>query len=353
MRSRIDSAASDAGGKRAPPLASLAPLNEWHAAKPALARPRRGAGYAMGGLALRAARRPSKGYSLAYQKAMRATLWSFVATVAFGVCVVLPLRGARGGIDFFTGFLVEESLSVDNLFVFLMLFEYFQVPEQYTQRVLNWGILSALVLRGAMLAAGVAIVRKFRPVLLGFALILVFSAVKMLRPEDETDLKDNPVMALARRCVDATDTYDGEKFFTRVGGVRKATPLLVVLICIEISDVIFAVDSIPAVVGITQDPLVVYSSNFFALMALRSLYLLLSKSVATLFYLRHAVALILLFVGLKMVAEFYHFEVGPSVSLVVIVLLLVTGTVASLARSGSFSFAVSNARAVRDDHSAV
>jgi len=232
--------------------------------------------------------------------------------------------------NFFTAFLVEKSLSVDNLFVFLMLFEYFRVPERYTQRVLKWGILSALVLRGFMIAAGVAVVRRFRPVLLVFALVLVVSAIKMLAPEDETDLVDNPVMKFARRFVKATDKYDGEKFFTIEKGERRATPLFVVLIMIEISDVIFAVDSIPAVVGISQDPLIVYSSNIFALMALRSLYLLLSKSVETLYYLKHAVALILLFVGLKMTAEFFHFEVSSFASLSVIVLLLTGGTAASL-----------------------
>ena len=194
----------------------------------------------------------------------------------------------------------RQSLSVDNLFVFLMLFEYFRVPDEYTERVLRWGIMSALVLRGVMIAIGVAAVQRFRPVLLGFALILIVSAYKMLQPEgDEESLQDNAVMKIARWCVKATDEYDGDKFFTRIDGVRRATPMFVVLICIELSDVLFAVDSIPAVVGITQDAFIVYSSNIFALMALRSLYLILSKSVQQLVYLRHAVATILGFVGLK------------------------------------------------------
>jgi len=299
---------------------------------------------------------PAKGASLTYQKAITATIWSFVATFAFAFLVVLPLKGWMGCLNFFTGFLVEKSLSVDNLFVFLMLFDYFKVPERYTQRVLKWGILSALVLRGFMIAAGVAIVQRFRPVLLLFALILAFSAVKMFSPEEETDLADNRVMRIARRLVDATDEYDGERFFTTVGGVRKATPLLVVLVCIETSDVIFAVDSIPAVVGITQDPLVVYSSNVFALLALRSLYLLLSKSVQSLHYLRHAVALILLFVGAKTTAEFFDFEVSSFVSLSVIILLLAAGTLASWIRNrASPDVAASKAAdgGTRTDHSAV
>ena len=206
------------------------------------------------------------------------------------------------------------------------------MPEEYTQRVLSRGILSALVLRAFMIGLGVAVVRRFKPVLLIFALVLVVSAVKMLMPEDDAELSENVVMKLARRLVDATDTYDQERFFTTVGGTRKATPLLVVLLCIVISDVIFAGDSIPAVVGITQDAFVVYSSNVFALLALRSLYLVLSKSVQSMHYLKHAVALILLFVGLKMTLEFVHVDISSTFSLGVILLLLASGVGASLAR---------------------
>lgn len=240
------------------------------------------------------------GTTVQHRSAVINTIWSFVATFVFAFAVVLPYKGKQGTIDFITGFLVEKSLSVDNLFVFLMLFEYFKVPDQYTERVLRWGIMSALVLRGVMIAVGVAAVQRFRPVLLGFALILIVSAYKMLQHgDDDEDLQDNAVMKIARRLVSATDEYDGDKFFTKVDGVRRATPMLVVLICIELSDVLFAVDSIPAVVGITQDAFIVYSSNIFALMALRSLYLILSKSVQQLVYLRHSVATILGFVGVK------------------------------------------------------
>ncbi|EOD41854.1 hypothetical protein EMIHUDRAFT_420248 [Emiliania huxleyi CCMP1516] len=314
----------------------LEPLDEWvanHEVRPRL-NPRRGAGL-KSQQTLLAARAPYvvKGRSLAYRRAIIATIWSFVATIAFGVGVVLPMKGSEGCINFFTAFLVEKSLSVDNLFVFLMIFDYFKVPEQYTQRVLKWGILTALALRAVMIGVGVAVVQRFRPVLLVFALVLVVSAIKMLMPEHETDLADNAMMKIATRFVDATDYYDGEKFMTKVNGVRKATPLLVVLVMIELSDVIFAVDSIPAVVGITSDAMVVYSSNVFALMALRSLYLLLSKSVESLYYLRHAVALILFFVGAKMVVEFFHFHVSAFTSLAVIVGLLTGGVAASLLRN--------------------
>ena len=279
----------------------------------------------------------SKGGTYMQQRrAVITTIWSFVATAAFALGVVLPLKGRQATLDFTTGFLVEKALSVDNLFVFLMLFDYFKVPEAYTERVLRWGIMSALVLRGVMIAIGVAAVQRFRPVLLAFALILVVSAAKMLQPEAEADdLADNAVMKLARRLVAAQDEYDGDKFFStkNPAGVRTATPMLVVLICIELSDVLFAVDSIPAVVGITSDPFVVYSSNIFALMALRSLYQILSKSVQQLHYLRHAVATILGFVGAKMALEFFGVHVSSVLSLGVISGLLALGTLASVART--------------------
>ena len=296
-------------------LAGLQPLDSWHVQPPSLRR---------GALRDRSrAGSPSLPITDAkvrqspqYRQAIHATIWSFIVTFLFALFVVLPWKGQQATLDFFTGFLVEKSLSVDNLFVFLMLFQYFKVPVRHTQRVLTWGIFSALVLRGIMIAIGVAAVQRFRWVLLIFALVLMFSAYKMLGEDDDAeDLSENYVMKIARWMVDATDQYDGDRFFTAVGGKSRATPMLVVLVCIELSDVIFAVDSIPAVVGITQDAFIVYSSNAFALLALRSLYLLLSRSIQQLHYLRHAVALILGFVGVKMVralaARPHHMDVCP------------------------------------------
>tara|TARA_B110001452_G_scaffold43210_1_gene33085 strand:+ start:549 stop:1586 length:1038 start_codon:yes stop_codon:yes gene_type:complete len=317
----------------------LRPLDDWLTQSdqfgdlPAHLNVRRGAGFRKS--ASIASPLPSaKGTSVNYRRAINATIWSFVVTIIFAGGVVYPWKGTQATIDFTTAFLVEKSLSVDNLFVFLMIFEYFKVPDDHVQRVLSWGIIGALVFRGIMIGVGVAVVTRFRPVLLVFALILVWSAYKMLQAEDEAEsLADNPVMKLARRVVSATDTYDGDRFFTRVGGKRRATPMLVVLICIELSDVVFAIDSIPAVVGISQDPFVVYTSNCFALLALRSLYVLLAKSVQQLHYLRHAVALILGFVGCKMTLEFFHVEIGSTISLGVIVLLLAGGTALSIVKN--------------------
>lgn len=319
----------------------LAPLDDWHdigIGHPSqhLSTVRRGAGFRKSAqVGSQGALPSSKGTSVHYKQAITATVWSILVTILFGMGIVLPWKGSSATVDFFTAFLVEKSLSVDNLFVFLMIFEYFKVPEAHTQRVLKWGILTALVLRGVMIGLGVAVVTRFRPVLLLFALILVVSSYKMLQPETESDLADNPVMKIARRLVKATDNYDGDRFFTRERGVRRATPMLVVLICIELSDVVFAVDSIPAVVGISQDPFVVYTSNCFALLALRSLYTLLAKSVQQLHYLRHAVALILGFVGCKMTLEFFRLEVGSVISLAVIVGLLLGGTLLSVVKNRS------------------
>jgi len=318
----------------------LAPLDDWHDI--GIGHPsqhltvRRGAGFRKSAqVGSQGALPSSKGTSVHYKQAITATVWSIVVTIVFGLGVVWPWKGSGATVDFATAFLVEKSLSVDNLFVFLMIFEYFKVPEAHTQRVLKWGILTALLLRGVMIGLGVAVVTRFRPVLLLFALILLVSSYKMLQPEEDSDLADNPVMKIARRFVKATDNYDGDRFFTRERGVRRATPMLVVLVCIELSDVVFAVDSIPAVVGISQDPFVVYTSNCFALLALRSLYTLLAKSVQQLHYLRHAVALILGFVGVKMTLEFFHFEVGSVISLAVIVGLLLGGTLLSIVKNRS------------------
>jgi tellurite resistance protein TerC len=333
-----------------PSLPGLTPIDSWHIAPPrppSLSRSalRRHGTTDPNSLPLTSARATR---SPQYRQAIVATIWSFVVTIMFAVFIVYPMKGERATMDFFTGFLVEKSLSVDNLFVFLMLFQYFRVPERHTQRVLTWGIVSALVLRGGMIAVGVAAVLRFRWVLLIFAFILILSAYKMLgEDDDETELSENYVMRIARYLVDASDEYDGDKFFTRVGGKRRATPMLVVLICIELSDVIFAVDSIPAVLGITQDPFIVYTSNAFALLALRSLYLLLSRSLQQLHYLRHAVALILGFVGMKMILDFVHIEISSSLSLAVILSLLAGGTIASIIRNNSRK---ANGPGSQDDH---
>lgn len=244
-------------------------------------------------------------------------------------------------VDFFTGFIIEKTLSVDNLFVFVMFFNYFKTPESHQRRALNWGIIGAIVLRGFMIALGVTMVQKCKPVLLGFAAFLFYASYKAFREwhhgeVDSVELSELPVLKFAKRVlhslgVEMTDNYDGQKFFsTGKDGVKRATPMLVVLACIELSDVVFAVDSIPAIMGITQDPVVIYLSNICAILGLRQLYVLLAKAVSDLEYLKPAVALILFFVGAKMVADHFGHHMSSEVSLTVVMSILGIGVVTSL-----------------------
>lgn len=254
---------------------------------------------------------------------------------AFGVGVGV-FRGQKSAVEFFAGYLVEQTLSVDNLFVFILLFEYFKVPPALQERALRWGVVGAVVMRGVMISVGVAAVRRFRSVTLVFAAILLASSLKLLTEgaasEDVRD--DNPVVRLARHLCDAVDYFDGDKFFTTLrDGRRVATPLLLCVLCIELSDFVFAVDSIPAVLAVSQDPFVVYSSNVFAIAALRSLYAVLAAAIRHLPYLRPSVALILGFVGLKMLADYFDKHLDTGLSLAIIVLTLLAGVLASLLES--------------------
>jgi TerC family integral membrane protein len=241
--------------------------------------------------------------------------------------------------EFFAAYLVEQSLSVDNLFVFILLFEFFHVPNALQQRALKWGIIGAVVMRGAMILVGVELVQRFRSVTLVFAAILLASSYKLLTEShdaEDADMGDNAVVAIARKMCNAVDYFDGDRFFTKAAnGARVATPLLLCVVCIELSDFVFAVDSIPAVLAISKDPFIVYSSNIFAIAALRSLYACLAAAIAELPYLRPSVALILGFVGFKMGLEYWHIHISTPASLAVILTLLGGGVVASLATKGS------------------
>lgn len=262
-----------------------------------------------------------------YREAIVRTIAWVAAAGAFGG-VLWATAGGETGEEFFAGYLVEQSLSVDNLFVFLLLFDFFRVPLAYQNRVLNWGIYGAVVMRGVMIGLGAAALENFHSILLVFAAILVYSSAKVLIPgddEEEEDMNDNAIVRFVEKLIDATDYYDGNKFFTLVDGVRKATPLLICMVAVEISDVVFAVDSIPAVFGVTENPLVVFSSNMFAIMGLRSLYTILSKAATDLKYLEPAVAVVLGFIGSKMIAEYFGFIIPTEDSLAVVITCLAGG----------------------------
>lgn len=272
-----------------------------------------------------------------YKRALTQTTITVAAAGLFGIGV-MATRGVSSGYEFFAGYLIEQSLSIDNLFVFIMLFDYFKIPMNLQNRVLSWGIGGAILLRGLMIGVGVAALQQFRSVILVFAGILIASSINLLLEKEHNDGDvdgdggGNIIMKLTKFIFPNTSSeLHGEAFFiTNEAGKKIATPLFLCLVCVELSDFVFAVDSIPAVLGVSKDPLIVYASNIFAIMALRSLYTVVAKAVSSFHYLKPAVALVLGFVGSKMVGEFFHFDIGTGVSLVVICSLLGGGIGASI-----------------------
>jgi tellurite resistance protein TerC len=241
---------------------------------------------------------------------------------------IFYFRGSQPGLEFLTGYLIELALSVDNIFVFVLVFAYFRVPPQYQHRVLFWGIFGALVMRGAMIGAGVILLERFDWIIYVFGAFLVFTGIKMAT-QDEMDIEPeaNPVLKLIRRFVPVSGAYEGQRFFTRAlikGRTRRvATPLFIVLIMVETTDLVFAVDSIPAIFAITQDPFIVYTSNVFAILGLRSMYFLLAGIIDRFYLLKIGLSVILVFVGVKMLITYfdYHIPIGISLGFVGAVLL--------------------------------
>ncbi|HEY3225934.1 MAG TPA: TerC family protein [Planctomycetota bacterium] len=264
-----------------------------------------------------------------------ALVWSAVwigLALLFNVGVALD-RGREAGLQFLTGYLIEEALSVDNLFVFMVVFSYFSVPKAYQHRVLFWGIVGALVMRGIFIWAGIELMDRFHILLLLLGGFLVFTGVRiLLQRHEEVHPERNLVLRLFRRFVPMTPDYDGHRFLVRRDGRTFATPLLMVLVVVEVTDVIFAVDSIPAILAVTQDPFIVYTSNIFAILGLRSLYFSLAGFMDRFHYLKVGLGLILVFVGFKMAAKYWKMDLPILVSLGVIVALLAGSIVASLLR---------------------
>lgn len=234
-------------------------------------------------------------------------------------------------LEFLTGYLIEKSLAVDNIFVFLLLFSFFKVPDIYQRRVLVYGVVGAIVMRAIMIAVGAVLVAEFAWILYVFGAFLVFTGLKMMLPEKEEkdDLTNNPVLKWLRRHLRVTEEFHQEKFFIIRNGVRWATPLFLVLVMIELTDLVFAVDSIPAIFSVTQDPFIVMTSNIFAILGLRALYFLLADIADRFHLLKYGLAAVLTFIGMKMLLlEVFHIPVV--VSLAVVFLLLTASIVASL-----------------------
>ena len=257
-----------------------------------------------------------------------ALLWSIVwMTLAFTFNAgVYSWFGATRGLEFLTGYLIEKALAVDNIFVFAVIFSYFAVPVAYQHRVLFWGILGALVLRAIFIVLGAALLQKFHWVIYIFGAFLILTGVKLLlQGDDEIHPERNPVFRLFKRMVRSVSEYDSGQFFLSKNGKWYATPLLLVLVSIEVTDVIFALDSIPAIFAVTSDPFIVYTSNIFAILGLRSLYFLLAGVMHKFQYLKIGLALVLAFVGTKMVlADIYKIPIAASLG---VVAALITGSV--------------------------
>ncbi len=269
-----------------------------------------------------------------------AAAWSLVwvsLALAFNAGLWWYLQGAVGpevaerkALEFFTGYLIEKSLSVDNVFVFLLIFSSFHVAAEYQRRVLIYGVLGAIVLRAVMILAGAWVVREFSWVLYLFGAFLVVTGMRMLvMAEKEPELEKNPVLKFARRHLRISDGQHGEKFSVMKDGVRYFTPLFLVLILIEASDVVFAVDSIPAIFAITTDPFIVFTSNIFAIMGLRALYFLMADVADRFHLLKYGLAMVLTFIGAKMlIAPWYHLPVAASLAIVAV--LIGASVIASL-----------------------
>ncbi len=252
--------------------------------------------------------------------ARRSVLW-VILSLGFNA-VVWRIKGPHHGLDFLTGYLIEYSLSMDNIFVFVLIFTHFRVPPRAQHRVLVWGIIGALIMRGTMILFGIALVRRFHFVLYIFGLFLLITAARMLFSKHPTlDFRETRVMRFCRRILPITQEFHNQDFKVRVDGRWMLTPLALTMIVIEITDLAFAVDSIPAIFAITQDPFIVYTSNICAILGLRSLYFLLAGLMNRFIYLRTGLALVLGFVGLKMItAEYLPFPRVISLGIIVLIL---------------------------------
>lgn len=258
-------------------------------------------------------------------KFREALIWSVMWIALAGIFAVLVYfwHGRGATLEFVTGYVIELSLSVDNLFVFLLIFRYFHVPPVHQHKVLFWGILGALIMRGVFILLGVSLIRRFEWITYLFGALLVYSGAKLIRQEEmEIHPEKNPVLRVFRRWMPVTENYEGGRFFVRRPGLY-ATPLLIVLLVVETTDLLFAVDSIPAILAITLDAFIVYTSNVFAILGLRSMYFALAGMMEVFHYLHYGLSIVLIFVGAKMlVSHYYHMPTELALGVVAGVLLV-------------------------------
>jgi tellurite resistance protein TerC len=272
-----------------------------------------------------------KAHEVRFKEAVGWSVFWIGLALAFNAWVAYAF-GPQKGMEFLTGYLIEKALSVDNVFVFLVVFTTFSVPAVYQHRVLFWGVVGALVMRAVFIAAGAAVLEAFHGIIYFFGALLLFTGIKLLvQRNHEEHPERNPVFRLLQRFIPSTPEYHGQRFWVRLDGRRLATPLFTVLLLIEFTDVVFAVDSIPAIFAVTRDPFIVFTSNIFAILGLRALYFCLAGFVGRLRYLKVGLALVLIFVAIKMMlTDFYKIPIH--LSLLVVTLLLGGAVVASLLR---------------------
>ncbi len=263
-------------------------------------------------------------------------LW-FTLSMAFSG-LVYQMRGKEEALQYITGYIIELSLSMDNVFVIALIFAYFRVPLEYQHRVLFWGIMGALIMRGVMIGVGAALIQTFSWMLYVFGAFLVFTGIKMLFAGDEgVEPEKNPVIRLARKLYPVSKEFDGQKFLTKVDGKAMLTPLALVLLMVETTDLIFAVDSIPAIFAITNKPFIVFTSNVFAILGLRSLYFVLADAIGMFRYLKVGLSIVLVFIGVKMLIdphgktpEWYQMKIPTNLSLVVIAGIIIGSVLLSV-----------------------
>jgi tellurite resistance protein TerC len=264
------------------------------------------------------------------KNALKWVVFWFSIAMAFNTGVYF-FKGTEKALEFFGGYIIELSLSMDNLFVFLLVFSCYGIPAAYQRRVLTYGIAGAVILRLIFIVLGVAVVDMFHWVLYIFGLILIFSGIKMFGKNDECqDFSESRVLRLLGRVLPNTNELHGERFFVREKGILYATPLFAILVLIEASDIMFAIDSIPAIFSLTTDPFIVYSSNIFAILGLRNLYFVLERMHSAFCYVKYGVGLILVFTGIKLSVLFFHIEISLVTSIIVIVSTLALSIIISI-----------------------
>ena len=262
-----------------------------------------------------------------------AAIWSAI-WVAIGLAVggaIWAFYGSEFGMQYFAGYVIEKSLAVDNVFVWAVIFSYFAVPRQYQHRVLFYGVVGALIFRAIFIGAGSLLIASFAWILYVFGAFLIITGIKMLRQRNEhIDPSKSKTLRLFRRFVPTTDEYDGQKFLTRRNGVLMATPLLAVVVVVEVTDIIFAVDSIPAIFAVTQEPFLVFASNALAILGLRAMYFLLADLIHRFVYLKAGLSIVLVWVGIKMIVSHAWFKIPTAISLGVVIAIIAVSIIASL-----------------------